>query len=135
MQEAMNVYNGSATMPVVQAPSTRPTKSTAVVPQSVPSSGSPSVKGRRDFDGSDVAVNSDKPIVNEISTSESEIEADIFDMDLPNLDAFGVNFSFSKLLVDFDLDCEGLDYSCHQTFGASMDNVSGYFSLVILCIS
>ncbi|TXG58732.1 hypothetical protein EZV62_016561 [Acer yangbiense] len=83
------------------------------------------VKGRLDFDGSDVAVNSDKPIVNEISTSESEIEADIFDMDLPNLDAFGANFSFSELLVDFDLDCEGLDYSCQQPFGASMDNVSG----------
>ncbi|KAI9153694.1 hypothetical protein LWI28_015118 [Acer negundo] len=83
------------------------------------------VKGRLDFDGSDVAVNSDKPIVNEISTSESEIEADIFDMDLPNLDAFGANFSFSELLVDFDLDCQGLDYSCQQPFGASMDNVSG----------
>ncbi|KAL5740479.1 hypothetical protein ACOSQ2_029659 [Xanthoceras sorbifolium] len=83
------------------------------------------VKGRLDFDGSDVAVNLDKPIVNEISTSESEKEADIFDIDLPNLDAFGGNFSFSELLVDFDLDCEGLGYSCQPPLGASMDNVSG----------
>lgn len=84
------------------------------------------VKGRLDFDGSDVAVSSDKTIINEISTSDSEKEVDIFDMDLPNLDAFGPNFSFSELLVDFDLDCEGIGYPCQPTLGASMDNISGY---------
>ncbi|KAJ4704537.1 DNA double-strand break repair rad50 ATPase, putative isoform 1 [Melia azedarach] len=83
------------------------------------------VKGRLDFDGSDVAVSSDKTIINEISTSDSEKEVDIFDMDLPNLDAFGPNFSFSELLVDFDLDCEGIGYPCQPTLGASMDNISG----------
>ncbi|KAJ0027835.1 hypothetical protein Pint_35269 [Pistacia integerrima] len=85
------------------------------------------VKGRLDFDGSDVAVNMDKPITNEISTSESEKEAGIFDMDLPNLDAFGPNFSFSELLVDFDLDCEGIGYPCQPTVDtcASVDNISG----------
>lgn len=86
------------------------------------------VKGRLDFDGSDVVVNMDKPIINEISTSESEKEAGIFDMDLPNLDAFGPNFSFSELLVDFDLDCEGIGYPCQPTLDAcaSLDNISGY---------
>ncbi|KAJ0087795.1 hypothetical protein Patl1_31740 [Pistacia atlantica] len=85
------------------------------------------VKGRLDFDGSDVAVSMDKPITNEISTSESEKEAGIFDMDLPNLDAFGPNFSFSELLVDFDLDCEGIGYPCQPTVDtcASVDNISG----------
>lgn len=90
------------------------------------------VKGRLDFDGSDVAMNMDKPITNEISTSESEKEADIFDMDLPSLDAFGPNFSFSELLVDFDLDCEGIDYPCQPTSDActSLDNISGYLFLL-----
>ncbi|OMO97390.1 hypothetical protein COLO4_14650 [Corchorus olitorius] len=55
------------------------------------------VKGRLDFDGSDATVNVDKTITNETSTSESELDPDIFDLDLPNLDAFGANFSFSEL--------------------------------------
>ncbi|XP_031283302.1 uncharacterized protein LOC116141965 isoform X2 [Pistacia vera] len=48
-------------------------------------------------------------------------------MDLPNLDAFGRNFSFSELLVDFDLDCEGLGYPCQPIVDscASVDNISG----------
>ncbi|XP_044464797.1 uncharacterized protein LOC123195207 [Mangifera indica] len=85
------------------------------------------VKGRLDFDGSDVAENMDKPITNEISTSESEKEADFFDMDLPNLDAFGPNFSFSELLVDLDLDCEGIGYPFQPNLDAcaSLDNISG----------
>lgn len=42
MQDVMNTYNASASIPVIQPPVTNPAKSTAVVPQSVPSSGSPS---------------------------------------------------------------------------------------------
>lgn len=82
------------------------------------------VKGRLDFDGSDVATNSDKPIVDEVSTPESGKEVDIFDIDLPNLDAFG-DFSFTEMLDDLDLDCEGIDYTYHPSLGASMDTVSG----------
>jgi hypothetical protein len=90
------------------------------------------VKGRLDFDGSDVATNSDKPIVDEVSTPESGKEVDIFDIDLPNLDAFG-DFSFTEMLDDLDLDCEGIDYTYHPSLGASMDTVSGYcFSLSLL---
>ncbi|XP_039013453.1 uncharacterized protein LOC120143113 [Hibiscus syriacus] len=89
------------------------------------------VKSRLDFDGSDAAVHVDKPIVNEISTSEYEMDADLFDLDLPNLDALGENFSFSELLVDLDLGSEGFGYpskptSC--TSGAALSgssNVSG----------
>ncbi|XP_031248321.1 uncharacterized protein LOC116106105 isoform X1 [Pistacia vera] len=48
-------------------------------------------------------------------------------MDLSNLDAFGRNFSFSELLVHFDLDCEGIGYPCQPTVDtcASVDNISG----------
>lgn len=84
------------------------------------------VKGRLDFDGSDVGVNLDNQITNEISTSESEKDIDIFDLDFPSLDAFGPNFSFSELLVDLDIDCEGIGYPCQPPLDASMDNVSGY---------
>jgi hypothetical protein len=89
------------------------------------------VKGRLDFDVSDVATNSDKPTVGEISTSESGKEVDIFDIDFPNLDALG-DFSFSEMLGDLDLDLEGVDYSCHPTLGSSF-NISGYcFTLSLL---
>ena len=84
------------------------------------------VKGRLDFDGSDATANLDKPIVEEVSTSESDKEGDIFDIDLPNLDAFGANFSFSELLIDLDLDCQGIDCFCPPILDASTDNMSGY---------
>ncbi|KAJ6750237.1 hypothetical protein OIU85_000835 [Salix viminalis] len=54
------------------------------------------VKGRLDFDGSNAAVNLDESVDNEFSTSESDKEGDIFDLDLPGLDMFGANFSFSE---------------------------------------
>ncbi|XP_022765833.1 uncharacterized protein LOC111310646 [Durio zibethinus] len=82
------------------------------------------VKSRLDFDGSDETVNADKPITNDTSTSESEMDADLFDLDLPNLDAFGANFSFSELLVDLDLGCEGIGYTCQPTLGTA-DALSG----------
>ncbi|KAK9000967.1 hypothetical protein V6N11_082761 [Hibiscus sabdariffa] len=83
------------------------------------------VKSRLDFDGSDATVNVDKPIVNEISTSESEMDTDLFDLDLPNLDALGENFSFSELLVDLDLGSEGFSYPCQPTLGTSGTALSG----------
>lgn len=87
------------------------------------------VKGRLDFDDSDLPTTSGKSIVNGISTTESNSEQDIFDMDLPNFDAFGMDFSISELLVDFDLDCEGIGYSCQlPALGSSVDSGSGYCS-------
>ncbi|KAL9398789.1 hypothetical protein Peur_007750 [Populus x canadensis] len=83
------------------------------------------VKGRLDFDGSDATVNLDKPVDNEFSTSESDKDGDFFDLDLPNLDVFGANFSFSELLVDLDLDCEGIACPCQPALGASTDTISG----------
>ncbi|KAK4342807.1 hypothetical protein RND71_038623 [Anisodus tanguticus] len=60
-----------------------------------------------------------------ISTSESEKEGDIFYLDLPNLDALGVDFNLSEQLFDFDLDGEGIDYSCQETLHSSPDSFSG----------
>ncbi|KAG8647713.1 hypothetical protein MANES_09G100200v8 [Manihot esculenta] len=81
------------------------------------------VKGRLDFDGSDVTANLDKPNIDETSTSESDKEGDIFDIDLPNLDAFGANF-FSEFLVDLDLGFEGIGCPCQPALGAT-DTISG----------
>ncbi|MBA0824237.1 hypothetical protein Goarm_020917 [Gossypium armourianum] len=84
------------------------------------------VKSRLDFDGTEVMENVHKPMTNETSTSESEMDADLFDLDLPNLDALGANFSFSELLVDLDLGCDGTNgYACEPTLATSGDALSG----------
>lgn len=61
-----------------------------------------------------------------ISTSESEKEGDIFDLDLPNLDALGLGFNLSELLYDFDLAGEGIDHPCQTILHSSPDSFSGY---------
>ncbi|KAK9290375.1 hypothetical protein L1049_008544 [Liquidambar formosana] len=76
------------------------------------------VKGRLDFDGSDEQTCLEKTVAVGNSTSESEKEEDFFDIDLPNLD-----FSISELLVDFDLDCEEINYSCQPAL-SSINTVS-----------
>ncbi|XP_021834611.1 uncharacterized protein LOC110774388 [Prunus avium] len=83
------------------------------------------VKGRLNFDCSDVPMSLDQPISDDISTSESEKEVDPFDIDLPNFDAIGVDFSFTEMLGEFDLHCEELGYASQPNVGASMGTVSG----------
>ncbi|XP_059296661.1 uncharacterized protein LOC132049754 [Lycium ferocissimum] len=84
------------------------------------------VKGRLDFDASDIPSSSEVPQVpDRISTSDFEKEGDIFDLDLPNLDLLGANFSFSELLRDFDIDGQGIDYSCQDKLNFSPDSFSG----------
>ncbi|KAK9920500.1 hypothetical protein M0R45_029055 [Rubus argutus] len=103
------------------------------------------VKGRLNFDCSDAPMGLDKPITDEISadkpmtdvilthkpitddisTSESEKEVDIFDMDMPNFEALGVDFSFTEMLGEFDLDYGELGFTCQPSLGASMGTVSG----------
>ncbi|XP_059649933.1 uncharacterized protein LOC132295646 [Cornus florida] len=82
------------------------------------------VKGKLDFDGSDMPKNSENPFNAGVTISQSNEEVDIFDFDLPNLDALGVDFSLAELLVDFDLDGQGTDYSCKPALG-SPDSISG----------
>ncbi|XP_024935250.1 nuclear distribution protein nudE homolog 1 isoform X2 [Ziziphus jujuba] len=83
------------------------------------------VKGRLDFDNSDELISSDRPIAEEISTSESEKDIDFFDIDLPNLDALGADFNFTDVLKEFDFECEGAGYSCQPAIGASTHTASG----------
>lgn len=92
------------------------------------------VKGRLDFDGSDPLMNSDQPMADQISTSESEKEIDLFDIDLPSLDVIGTDFSFSEMLRDFDFECQGMDFSCQPAIGVPMDTASGYFVLLQLLL-
>lgn len=86
------------------------------------------VKGRLDFDDSDALMNSQSgnQIIDQTSTSESEKEIDIFDIDLPNFDAIGADFSFTEMLGAFDFECEEMGYSCQPAVGASAETVSGY---------
>ncbi|KAM7526425.1 hypothetical protein LguiA_016327 [Lonicera macranthoides] len=83
------------------------------------------VKGRLDFDGSDVAMSSGKPISCGISVSESEKEGEMFDLDLPNLDAFGADFSLSEFLLDFDFDGAGIGYCSQPATDSSPESLSG----------
>ncbi|KAK4800415.1 hypothetical protein SAY86_020902 [Trapa natans] len=79
-------------------------------------------KGRLYFNDTvpDVLTRVKNEVVDNASTSESEKEIDIYDMDFPNLEMFGTDFSlFSELFVDLDLDGEDVNnYS--GSMGASV---------------
>lgn len=81
------------------------------------------VKGRLDFDAPDMHIASEKPLSNEISTSDCAKEVDILDLDLPCLDALG-DINLSELLVDFDLADEGTSYSTQPAVDSSPDSIS-----------
>ncbi|KAJ4979159.1 hypothetical protein NE237_009939 [Protea cynaroides] len=86
------------------------------------------VKGRLNFDGSDAATTSGKSTTAEIFTPGPNEELDIFDMDIPNFDIFGADFSLSELLIDIDIDCEGDGLSSLQTSNPSMGSPNGSIS-------
>ncbi|KAL6647611.1 hypothetical protein ACP70R_015048 [Stipagrostis hirtigluma subsp. patula] len=65
------------------------------------------VKGKLNFDSTDERPGSSEQIC-EASTSSYGDTQDDFDIDFTNLDIFDGEFSFSELLVDFDLDTEGV---------------------------
>ncbi|KAL5550146.1 hypothetical protein UlMin_000322 [Ulmus minor] len=85
------------------------------------------VKGRLDFDNSDPPVNlePEKSFADQASTSESDKEIDIFDIDLPNFDAMGTDFSFTEMLGAFDFECGEINYSCQPTDCVSTDTIMG----------
>ncbi|RZC78421.1 hypothetical protein C5167_003845 [Papaver somniferum] len=74
------------------------------------------VKGRLDFDSANVTT-SLEPSTAEVSTSGTDGEGDMFDMDVPNFDIFGADFSLSELLVDIDYNCEGTGLSTDFSSG------------------
>lgn len=77
------------------------------------------VKGRLDFDSSNTLMNSGKPNSDGSSVSESDKEGDIFDLDLPNLDILGGDFSLGDLLVDFNFDGDFSGQPAVDTFSNS----------------
>ncbi|PUZ68134.1 hypothetical protein GQ55_2G000800 [Panicum hallii var. hallii] len=67
------------------------------------------VKGKLNFDATDSRPGpSEQLICDKASTSSDEDKQDDFDIDFTNLDIFDGDFSFSELLLDLDLDTEGV---------------------------
>ncbi|TVU40170.1 hypothetical protein EJB05_13621, partial [Eragrostis curvula] len=67
------------------------------------------VKGKLNFDTTDARPGSSEQICDQVaSTSSDGDKQDDFEIDFTNLDIFNGEFSFSELLVDFDLDTEGV---------------------------
>jgi len=68
------------------------------------------VKGKLNFDATDSRLGpSEQLICDKVSTTSSdEDKQDDFDIDFTNLDIFNGDFSFSELLLDLDLDTEGI---------------------------
>ncbi|KAJ1420092.1 Isoamylase 3, chloroplastic [Sesbania bispinosa] len=83
------------------------------------------VRSRLDFDASDMPESSDKSLPNEVSASESDKEVDLFDIDFPDLDALGIDFSFTEMLSELEIPYEGIDFPCRPTSSHSKDNASG----------
>lgn len=90
------------------------------------------VRSRLDFDASDMPESLDKSSPNEMSTSESDKELDLFDIDFSNLDALGMDFSFTEMLNDLEIPCEGIDFSDNPASSHSKDNPSGYCFCLLL---
>lgn len=83
------------------------------------------VKGRLDFDESDMAPNTDKPKSWEVPASETGKEVDYLDFDFPNLDALGPDFNFSELLGDLGLDGDDMNCSFQPVMNSSSGSLSG----------
>lgn len=75
------------------------------------------VKGRLDFGSSEMPMITENHTTDGNSTSESEKEGDILDLDFPNLDALGFDFNLSEFLLDFDIGGDGLALSSPDCSG------------------
>ncbi|KAG7643495.1 hypothetical protein ISN44_As02g032990 [Arabidopsis suecica] len=87
------------------------------------------VKGRLNFDDTEATMHLDAPAtVDMVSTSSSgsEAEADLFDIDFSNIDLLSEDFSFSELLFDFDIGCEEMsNHSLPQPSNFHIETASG----------
>lgn len=82
------------------------------------------VKGRLDFGSSELPMIMENQTADGSSTSESEKEGDILDLDFPNLDTLGLDFNLSEFLLDFDIGGD-LAMSSKQEFDSSPGSCSG----------
>ncbi|KAL8517389.1 hypothetical protein ACS0TY_015574 [Phlomoides rotata] len=82
------------------------------------------VRGRLDFDAPEMPMITENQTTDN-STSESEKEGDILDLDFPNLDSLGFDFNLSEFLLDFDIGNEDMALSSTQVLDSSPDCYSG----------
>ncbi|CAA7052202.1 unnamed protein product [Microthlaspi erraticum] len=87
------------------------------------------VKGRLNFDDTEATMHFDAPLNGDnlvsASSSGSEAETDLFDLDFSNIDLLSENFPFSELLFDFDLGCEGMTDPCLPQSNFHIETASG----------
>ncbi|KAL7133893.1 hypothetical protein ABFS83_12G171100 [Erythranthe nasuta] len=81
------------------------------------------VKGRLHFGSSDVQM-IPKEQTTDGTTSESEKDGDVVDLDFPNLDTLGVDFNLSEFLVDLDIEGQELCLSSQKALDSSPDSCS-----------
>lgn len=97
------------------------------------------VKGRLDFNDSNMPMCSEEPIREEISWPAIDSgTVDIFSSGVTDLDFFGTDISLSELLLDIDLPSEVMDLPLQQAFEPSLDFITGYlpfpFSSVLVTL-
>ncbi|THU56865.1 hypothetical protein C4D60_Mb11t21710 [Musa balbisiana] len=73
------------------------------------------IKGKLDFDNPDIETSSEEPVaVDSLTPSTEEEMSGNFELDLPDLDILNGDFSFSELLADINLDCDGQPSFAHS---------------------
>ncbi|KAJ3680758.1 hypothetical protein LUZ60_015247 [Juncus effusus] len=84
----------------------------------------PSVKGKLDFDRTDLDAGNEIPDSDKAGYSDStspELGNEIPDFDFPDFDILNGDFSFSELLIDLDLGCESTTNNNQTENIASLD--------------
>ncbi|KAL1210030.1 hypothetical protein V5N11_020591 [Cardamine amara subsp. amara] len=87
------------------------------------------VKGRLNFDDTEATMHIDAPVTTDLvsaSSSGSEAETDLFDIDFSSMELLSEDFPFAELLNDFDLGCKGMPDSClPQPINSHIETASG----------
>jgi hypothetical protein len=86
------------------------------------------VNGKLNFDTSDARPGSNEQICDQIASTSSD--GGDFEIDFTNLDIFDADFSFSELLLDLDLDTEGV----HCQNSSMSHQVQRYGTFVFLFV-
>ncbi|CAD5197214.1 unnamed protein product [Musa acuminata subsp. malaccensis] len=84
------------------------------------------IKGKLDFDNPDIETSSEEPVAVDSLTPSTEGEmSGNFELDLPDLDILNGDFSFSELLADINLDCDGQHSFAHSVLSHEDDAGNG----------
>ncbi|CAL9207436.1 unnamed protein product [Musa hybrid cultivar] len=80
------------------------------------------IKWKLDFDNPDIKTSSEEPVSVDSLTPSTEGEmSGNFELDLPDLDILNGDFSFSELLADINLDCDGQHSFAHSVLSQEDD--------------